>query len=103
MWGIGHTGLCFREVDERHIILALQLCQERVLLVIQARVALERVAAQGTSGAEGLGRDDVLPALQVRYDGVANLRERVPARCHIPLATNTVPGSVLAVSPHRAP
>jgi hypothetical protein len=49
MWGIGHTGLCLREVDERHITLALQLCQERVLLVIQARVALERVAAQEAS------------------------------------------------------
>ncbi|HEY7494302.1 MAG TPA: hypothetical protein VIH59_24775 [Candidatus Tectomicrobia bacterium] len=49
MWGIGHTGLCFREVDERHIILALQLCQERVLLVIPARVALERGAAQEAS------------------------------------------------------
>jgi hypothetical protein len=63
MRGIGRTGLCLHEVDERHIILALQLCQERVLRVIPARVALERVVAQGASGAEGLGRDDVLPAL----------------------------------------
>ena len=45
---IRRTGLCLRELGERNIILALQVCQERVLRVVPARVALERVAAQGS-------------------------------------------------------
>src|SRR5262249_39718745 len=63
-----------------NIVLALQVCQERVLRVVPARVALERVTAEGASGAEGLGRDDVLPALRLCHDGVANLGECVPVR-----------------------
>ena len=51
-----------------------------MLRVVPARVALERVAAKGASGAEALGRDDVLPALRMRHDGVANLGEGVPVR-----------------------
>src|SRR5262249_19474896 len=77
---IGRTGLCLREMGERNIILALQVCQQRVLRVVPVRVALERVTAQAASGAEGLGGDDALPALRMRHDGVANLRERVLVR-----------------------
>src|SRR5215831_4423244 len=77
---IGRTGLCLREISERNIILALQVCQQRVLRVVPVRVALERVTAQAASGAEGLGGDDALPALRMRHDGIANLRERVLVR-----------------------
>jgi hypothetical protein len=51
---IGRTDLCLHEVGERHIILALQLCEERVLRVIPTRVARERVAAKGAVAQKAL-------------------------------------------------
>src|SRR5262249_16583221 len=67
-------------MGKRNIILALQVYQLWVLRVVPTRVALERVTAKEASGAEGLGRDDALPALRMRYDGVANLGECVSIR-----------------------
>ena len=69
------AGLRFRELGERKIILALQVCSEWVFRIVPTRVTLERVAAQGTSGAEGVGRDNALPALRMRHNGVANFGE----------------------------
>jgi hypothetical protein len=40
----------------------------------------QQITAKAASGAEGFGRDDALPALRLRHDGVSNLRERVPVR-----------------------
>src|SRR4030095_12417013 len=77
---IGRTGLFLREGGELNIILALQVCQQWVLWVVPTRVALERVTAKGASGVEGLGRNDALPALRVRHDGVANPGECVSVR-----------------------
>ena len=51
---IGRSGLRLREVSKRHLILALQLSQERMLRGIPARVALQRVVAKEANGAEAL-------------------------------------------------
>lgn len=72
---IRRAGLHFREVGERKIILTLQVCEEWVLRIVPMRVTLERVAAQGASGAEGVGRNHALPALRMRHDSVTNLGE----------------------------
>src|SRR5215510_7818244 len=74
------AGLRFREVGERNIILALQVGEEWVLRIVPTRVTLERVAAQGARGAEGLGRDNALPALRMRHDRVTNLGECLSVR-----------------------
>src|SRR5262249_27445530 len=74
---------------------------ERVLRVIPARVALERVAAKGASGTEGLGRDDALPALRLRHNGVANLGECVPVRMPHTAGDKHRPRLEVQVKPRR--
>ena len=52
---VRRAGLLLSEVGEHDIILALQVCNQRVRRVVPAWGAFERVAAQGAGGAQHLG------------------------------------------------